>query len=1203
MGSAWFGGLAEMKIRVSKKDNVRWAIHSVNRITRIPEPLTEHNVVMRKTITTLSFLWMAVSFLIPGLAPGVAAQSIRQADPPALTYFKEQEILKSSNPTISVKFEQVLLEDALSEIAKKARAGIYFDSDLTPEVEITSEFKDTRLSDILHEVLKETNLEIHTIGRNIFLKRRVTDTHPLLRNSEYLAGSELQYTLNGAVTDSHTGEALPGVSVVVQGTSRGTATSLEGTFSLVVEEGEVLVFSYIGYQSLEIAVEGQETIHIEMTQQVVAGDELVVVGYGTQRAENLTGSVSSVSTQDIAGLPVPTVTHALQGLAPGLQLLDGGDRPGRNNLDLLIRGQGTLGRGSNTGDRGASRPLVLIDGIEGDLATMDMDDVENISILKDAASAAIYGSRAANGVILVTTKRGLASDRPQISYSGYTGIQSITAWPERVDTETHMNLANLARSNYLQWCLDGRDPNAATQQDCYDNPNYAPRYSEEYIRNTVAGTDPDAYPDNEWVDEMFSSQPIQEHTLRVTGGSASARYALSLNYMEENGLMPNTGADRYGLRLNTDFQPSDRLSAGLDVSGSRRWDIIPARNWEATFFLVHDTPPTHRTRYSDGTYGLNLFGHSPLAYAEVSGDEQRTFLQGSVRGRLNYELIPDWVNVQARVAVDYNNMDWDRFMTDPNYIDEYPAEGTYWGPNFGEKRSNHNVNTTLQGIVNFSQNFGGQHDISGLVGYEQIHNDFEEFRAWRDQYYSNELRPLDLGNTANDGTRGYGNEWALRSFFGRLNYALLDRYLLEVNARYDGSSRFAEGNRYGFFPSFSLGWRMSEENFFDVDWVSELKFRGSWGQLGNQSVGLYSYYSSIDLGIPYYLGNSGGTQSVGGAATSLVNEEVSWETTTVINAGFDATFLEGRLDIIGDIYSRRTEDILLNLPIPAMVGRGAPAQNAGVVENKGWELSVRWMDIVGDFNYGINVNLSDNRNEVVDLHGTGPYIMEERVVQVGSPINSWYGWETEGLFSSYEQIDSHAQPAGQETHLGDIIFKDQNGDGVINDEDRVVIGDPNPRYIFGVNLNFGWKNFDASLFFQGVGKRDQYLSLGFIQGPVWENYTSVWHKDYWTPENPDARHPAYYSNYNRNYYATNDWWILDGSFIKLRNAQIGYNFSQDLLSDIGIRSLRIYVTGKNLWMKQNLGINIDPEYPSLSGTRADYYPQTRVISLGLNVSF
>src|SRR5690625_1243344 len=295
---------------------------------------------MRKTITTLSFLWMAVSFLIPGLAPGVAAQSIRQADPPALTYFKEQEILKSSNPTISVKFEQVLLEDALSEIAKKARSGIYFDSDLTPEVEITSEFKDTRLSDILHEVLKETNLEIHTIGRNIFLKRRVTDTHPLLRNSEYLAGSELQYTLNGAVTDSHTGEALPGVSVVVQGTSRGTATSLEGTFSLVVEEGEVLVFSYIGYQSLEIAVEGQETIHIEMTQQVVAGDELVVVGYGTQRAENLTGSVSSVSTQDNPGLPGPTVTHALQGRGPGLQLLDGGARRGRTNMERRSRGQG-----------------------------------------------------------------------------------------------------------------------------------------------------------------------------------------------------------------------------------------------------------------------------------------------------------------------------------------------------------------------------------------------------------------------------------------------------------------------------------------------------------------------------------------------------------------------------------------------------------------------------------------------------------------------------------------------------------------------------------------------------------------------------------------------------------------------------------------------------------------------------------------------
>ncbi len=1013
-----------------------------------------------------------------------------------------------------------------------------------------------------------------------------------------------QQQISGTVTDSSSSNTLPGVNILVKGSSQGTSTDTDGAYQLQVPSlSDTLVFSFVGYKKTEVPINGRTEINISLESQVLLGEGLVVVGYGTQEKENLTGSVSSVSAEEMAKFPVPTVTHALQGMAPGLQLLDGGNRPGRNELDLLVRGQGSLGRGDDLGGAGASRPLILIDGLEGDLSTVNMDNVENISVLKDAASAAIYGSRAANGVILVTTKRGSASDRPQITYSGYVGMQDITAWPERVDTETHMRLANLARSNYMQWCLDGRNPNVAVDQ-CESYDSYQPRYTEEYIQNTIAGTDPDAYPDNEWVDAQFDRAPIQDHTLRASGGNASARYALSLNYMDESGMMANTGTNRYGVRLNTDFQPWERLNARVDISASRKWDIIPAENWASTFYLVHDTPPTHRTRFSDGTYGLNLFGRSPLASAEISGDEQRVFWEGTLTGRVDYEILPGWVEIQTLASFDYGSMDWELFRTDPNYIEEYPDDGYYWGPNYGENRDNSERRTTLRGLIDYGHEFQDRHDISGVIGYERIENKFEEFRAWRDQYYSNNLRPLNLGNTVNDGNLGFGNEWALHSVFGRLNYSLLDRYLFEINARYDGSSRFADGHRYGFFPSFSAGWRISEEPFFNIDWVDELKLRGSWGQLGNQDVPLYSYYSSINLNIPYFLGNASGTQSVGGAASDLVNEDLSWETTTVIDIGFDATFLQGRLNLTGDIYNRRTKDILLRLPVPEMVGLDASFQNAGVVENKGWELAVGWQDDIGEFNYGIDFNLSDNRNEVIDLVDTGPYILggnlDGRVIEVGEPINSWYGWEAEGLFSSYEQIDSHAQPAGQETHLGDIIFKDQNDDGIINDQDRVVIGNPNPRYIFGLNLNFGWRNFDATMFLQGVGKRDQYLGLGFAQGPVWENYTSQWHKDYWTPDNQDARHPAYYSNYNRNYYATNSWWILDGSFVKLRNLQIGYTLPANMIGRLGIQRMRLYATGKNLWMQNNLGIGLDPEYPVTTG---DYYPQTKVVSIGADISF
>src|SRR5699024_10754543 len=443
------------------------------------------------------------------------------------------------------------------------------------------------------------------------------------------------------------------------------------------------------------------------------------------------------------------------------------------------------------------------------------------------------------------------------------------------------------------------------------------------------------------------------------------------------------------------------------------------------------------------------------------------------------------------------------------------------------------------------------------------------------------------------------------SAFGRLNYEMMGRYLFEFNARYDGSSRFAEGHRYGFFPSFSLGWRIAEESFFNVNWVDELKIRGSWGQLGNQDVPLYSYYSSINLGIPYHLGNASSTQSTGGAATDLVNEELSWETTTVTNIGLDAAFLNNRLSVTVDLYERRTEDILLALSVPDMIGLNAPFRNAGIVENRGWELSLGWQDNIGEVSYGIDVNLSDNRNEVVELVDTGPYIegdlnLSQNVIQEGSPIGAWYGYETEGLYNSYEQIDSHADVPGDGERLGDVIFKDQNDDGIINDEDRVVIGDPNPHYIFGVNINAGWRNFDFTALLQGVGKRAQYIGLGFAQGPVWENYTSEWHKDYWTPQNQNARHPAYYSNDNRNYYNMNDWWILDGSYVKLRNVQVGYTLPKDIVSRIGIQRLRVYATGKNLWMHHNLGIGLDPEYQWTTG---DYYPQTRVVSLGANISF
>lgn len=998
--------------------------------------------------------------------------------------------------------------------------------------------------------------------------------------------------VQGTVT-SDVGNPLSGVSVSVVGTERGTLTRGDGSFEITgVPAGpQTIRATSLGYAASEQQVAVQPgaaaTVSFLLRSQAVELEGVVAVGYGTQTRANLTGAVASVNTEEMASIPVPTVAAALQGMAPGLQILDGGNQPGRGRIDMLVRGQGSLGRGNNRGDAGASRPLVLIDGIEGDMNTLDMNDIENISVLKDASSAAIYGSRAANGVILITTKRGAAGDRPQISYSGYVGVQDYTAWPTNVGAARHMELRNIARANMFNWC--------STTGNC-DPATYGPDYSQEEIDAARRGQGVDT----NWMDEQFSTAPIQDHSLRITGGSEAARYALSLDYMREDGMMANTGADRYGLRLNTDFRATDRISGGLDVAGNRRSDVIPGNANQAMFFIIHDTPPTRPVMTDDGMYGLNLFGFNPVAYARETGQEERTLTQGTVTGRLNIDVLPEWLELQTLASIRYDNNGWERFFTDSRYVESWPAAGAPWGPNRLEQRNGQGMQTTLRALLNFGHDFQeGVHDLSGVLGYEQIKNDFNEFRAWRQNFVSNDLRQLDLGNADTRGNAGFGDEWALRSVFGRINYSILGRYLFEANARYDGSSRFAEGNRFGLFPSFSAGWRISEEPFFNLDFIDELKLRASWGQLGNQDVPLYSYYSTVSVTQPYWFG---GSVHDGAAATRMANQDISWEATTVTDIGFDAAFFQGRLSLSGDIYNRRTEDILLNVPIPSMVGRSAPFINAGAVENRGWEVQLGWRDAIGTVNYGVNFNLSDNQNKVLDLNGTGPYVSGETVVMEGAPIRSWYGFEADGYFRNQAEIDAHPQPSGWTTRPGDIRFKDQNGDGVINEDDRVIIGNPNPRYIFGVNLNASWRGFDASALFQGVGKRDQYLALGFIQGPVWENYTSLWHNSYYDPErdNQDARHPTWYANENRNYYTTNSHWILDGSFVKLRNAQLGYTLPTSVSNRFGTQRMRLYVTGKNLWMKQNLGINLDPEYAQ---PIPEVYPQTRVLSIGTDIAF
>jgi TonB-linked SusC/RagA family outer membrane protein len=1010
--------------------------------------------------------------------------------------------------------------------------------------------------------------------------------------------AQQQGTITGRITDE-AGAPLAGANVVVDGTNLGTRSDRAGEYRVTaVPAGPAVVrVRLLGYtvhtQSVTVPAEGTVTADFTLQAAALALEGVVVVGYGRQEKINLTGAVGAVGGTELAKLPVSTVSQALQGLSPGLQVVDMGGQPGLNGTDILVRGQGTLGRGSGAGafqNRAASRPLVLVDGIEATMDAVDLEDIESISVLKDASSAAIYGSRAANGVILITTKRASAMDGVQITYDSYSGIQDITSFPERVSIADHMRLTNVA----------------------YVNAGLAPKYSDEYIQHTLAGDDPLNYPTTDWVDLFFNPAPIQDHTLRVTGGNQAARFALSGNFMREDGLMATTGATRYTVRLNTDFNASDRISAGVDVSGSRRWSINPSLNFEPLFYLIHDTPPTVMARYPDGTWGWSATNRNPIAYAEESGDRQRATWQGTIIGRFNYKIWPGWAEIQATAALRYDHYTNNDFRTHKQFPDyNNPSViRQQWGPNRLWRDINDGQQTTLRALLDYGHTFSGTHRVSGVLGYEQVRQTNEWFGADRQQFYNNELRQIDLGNAQFDNNWGGQNEWALRSGFGRFNYSFMGRYLFEANARYDGSSRFAEGRRFGFFPSFSAGWRISQEPFFSVGWIDDLKLRGSWGQLGNQDIGLYRYYSTIQLNQPYYFG---GTLHTGAAQTDLANDRISWETTTATDFGVDASFLSNRLTFTADYYVRRTEDILLDLPIPDIVGRTAATQNAGVVENRGWELALGWRDQLGAVRYTLDFNLSNNENEVVDLVGTGPYAGWDYVIMKGAPIRAWYGFEAEGLFQSQEEVDNHAVQPGT-THRGDIKWKDQNTvdtngdgvpdapDGVINEADKVVIGDPHPHYLFGLNFTASWGNFDAGVFLQGVLERDQRIELGLAEGPTWENYISKWHLDYWTPDNPDARVPAPYIYQNYNTHYPSSWWITDAGYIKLRNVQFGYTLPVSVSSRFGIDRLRVYVSGKNLWQISGMEVGLDPEVnPAL--VRGDYYPQTRVISFGTNISF
>lgn len=970
------------------------------------------------------------------------------------------------------------------------------------------------------------------------------------------------------------GQGLPGVSILLKGTNRGTTTDANGAFQISVPDDKaVLVFSYVGYLPQEVVVGSRTAINITLVTDTKALGEVVVVGYGVQKKTSLTSAVAEVKSEQLTRRPVSNANQALQGIAPGVTILDRGGSPGPNSrATVRVRGITTLS---------SNDPLFIVDGVEQPFNTINLDDIESISVLKDASSTAIYGSRAANGVVLVTTKRAKPG-KAVVDYSGFYAVQNAINKPEMMDVEPYMRLQNVA----------------------YLNSGAAARFTETQISEYVNATDRLKYPlPNTWFKTVLKAAPQFSQNVSISGGNEFFRGRVGVRYQKQGGIAPNFDSDVKEIRANTDFKVSNRLSASVDINYRNN-------NWQTPVseFNVYNTM-FHGSlwavpKYPNGTYGVSAQGNNPLMYAEIAGLSRniQDYLFGS--GKVEWEIIPN-LKFSSQYAIRYTaeqNKNYTNAYTVLDYYNPSLVRKTIPRSSLTEIRSV-TRETTLNNLLGYSNTFG-QHEVKALVGYSEIQNKYNTINAYREDFYNNDVQSIGSGSDNNKNSGGVDSQWGLRSFFGRVNYALADKYLFEANARYDGSSRFTGDKVYSFFPSFSAGWRLSEEKFFEPfrTVVGELKVRGSWGRTGNQAVGLYSYFQTLNSSTYTF----GGSVVQGYVQSNLANPNLTWETTAQTDIGLDAQLWNNRLSFTFDYYDKLTDGILLNLPIPTTVGLNAPPQNAGKVGNKGIELGLTYRNKAkSGFSYEIGGNFAQNNNKVIDLAKTGPYIsgsdIDPRyIIKEGLPYNAHWGYKTDGLFQTADEIKAYPTLVPN-MKPGDVKYVDLNNDGKINSDDMTFIGLTFPRYTFGLNTNFSYKNFTLFTQWQGAADVDTRLSGALAEMGNYEGFThKIYTDNYWTPERPNARFPRPVKLDLRN-VATSDRMIIDGSYFRMKTIQLSYSLPKGLLERIKAGRATVYVSGTNLLTFSKLNEwNLDPEAES---GRATYYPQTSLTTVGINVQF
>jgi TonB-linked SusC/RagA family outer membrane protein len=1093
----------------------------------------------------------------------------------------QAEDVYSQKTKISLDMKNASVEKVLQTIEEESDYFFLYNNKLVNvDRKVSVRVKNAAISDILDKLFASQNVEYQVEGNQIILspKEKAKEIVSLVEGVQ-----QQQKTITGKVTDSN-GEPIIGANIIEVGTTNGTVTDIDGNFTLDVSDDAVLRISFIGYIEQNVNTAGKNTLQVVLQEDTKTLEEVVVVGYGTQKKVNLTGSVASVKGNDIIKIPTSSITNTLIGQIPGLIANNRSGEPGYDDAELLIRGRSTTGDNS---------PLVVVDGVAdraGGFSRIDPNDIESISILKDA-SAAIYGSRAANGVILVTTKHG-SKGKIKVNYSMNYGLRRPTVIPEMSESWQYAELLN-----EIQTSIYGRDP----------------MYTQDQINLFKNGSDPVNYPNvNALKQTLKDWSPQTLHNLSISGGNDFLNYFVSVGYQYNNNYYKNSASyyDQYNFRSNVDINATKNLTFHVNLAARQEDRISPYYGSEDIWRYLVKYDPRVNIVWPGTNYPVvasqDIF--NPITAVDGSMGYQKnktSYFNGDLSFELDLPFVTNGLSLAGGVYIDRSDNFYKRFQK-AFYLyeksgDDYIAKK--YGPNNAalNENMNQNLGITANIRIDYKKTFNQLHNLNALVAYEQYQSRYDYLYGNRQDFVAtiiDELFAGDQTTALNDGT---ASETARQNYFGRLDYNFAEKYLFQFNWRYDGSENFPKGKRFGFFPGVSGGWRISEENFWreKIGFIDYFKLRGSWGQMGNDRIAQFQYMTTYTFANPAILGGSAPEPQTGVWKSRSANPNVTWEVATTTNVGFDSHFLE-MFTFNFDFFQTKRKNILAtrNAAIPEYSGLTLPDENIGKAQAKGYELELGFYKKVRDFNINASANYSYTKNKITYIDEPAGTLSWQAITDKSIGAN-WLMYQAIGIFRNQEDIDSY--PHLPNAQVGDLKFNDVNDDKTIDGSDQIR---PNktstPEIIYGINLNLGWKQFSLSTLWQGAANIWQYI---FWESGTIGNFTKDFYKNHWTENNPNAPYPRVYDRQATVTGLSNTFWLKNASYLRLKNIELSYTLPHDLVSRWSIENLRLYISGYNLITFSRLK-DTDPETTQGSqGFAAWSTPQSKVLNFGLNLSF